>query len=209
MRKLLTLAAIIAIINLPIGCGCDTGSCDDDGGVQETTINTIFISNAWINENFSTQDVNSDYTIAAISLEVTEVDYHEVAYKRNTFGSPFINSAYALRIAPAPEPRQLLTGVSITSNEDVTSGGQTYESGSDLSELFVVNSELGQLRGISINDFIDEQNSAPFLFGSIGSQVFLKLSDKPDLAINGNIVVELSFDDGTTFRSELTIFNAE
>lgn len=207
MRKLLTLAAIIAITNLPIGCGCDTGSCDDDGGIQETTINTIFISNTWVNNDFAAQEVTSDYTIAAISLEVTEVDYHEVAQQSNHSWSPFVSVAYALRIAP--QPRQLLTGVSITSNADVTSGGQTYEAGTDLSELFVVSSVFEQFRNISVTDFIDEQNGAPFLFGSVGSQIFLKLSDKPDQAINSSMTVEMTFDDGVSFTSELSNFNAE
>lgn len=125
------------------------------------------------NEMFSNFD-NSNFEIAAVLIEIS-----------NQSGIP---DCFAF--TPLP---QVMETIILTSNADVSSGGNLYAAGEDITDLFEIH-QTGQ--SYTVAEFISAHINDPLIFHSDDQRLVLQLLNKPDEAIDQDFDILFVFDDG-------------
>lgn len=193
MKKFGSLFCLLFIINFPMAC--DDG-CGGFGGSATSILDLEALTGSYNNDVFRNK-VSTDFETAAIQVYISDL---ELLSASNYLKSPFITSAYACSPIP-PDPQEVIAGITISSPESVTFGGQEYMSGESLNALF----QVASYGNSTIEEYIAAQEDNP-LFAGLQSFFVLTLVDNPYTQISQdfNIVVELS--DGRQFDLLVTDF---
>ncbi|UXX77896.1 hypothetical protein N7E81_11005 [Reichenbachiella carrageenanivorans] len=168
----------------------------------------IFQGNGYQRNDFSTNKSTS-FNDAAINIEIYELTWLAKLYEshQSNFNFSLINQAYACS-PPEPEPTQNLTSITISSNQPITVGDITYESGDNLSDFFSIVNRYSDEEDSTIENFIIQQNESPYLFGAYGTSMTFRLNTDINIP-NQTITIQVSFDDNSKFSLKTDEFVVE
>lgn len=168
----------------------------------------------------SCKKVEVEFDCGDVETEITELSHRVGSYTASTFNnsssSDFEEAAIVINVenisiitetetscfAFAPIP-QLIETISITSADNITSGGVEFAPGQNVNELFIIHN---QAQTYSVSAFIAAQNNEPTLFHIEEDEFVLQLLNQPDVAINQVVDIQLTFDDSKIFSIEVVGF---
>lgn len=172
-------------------CGLLMNSCVEvhfSCGEIETRILELDHNVGTFSSFFFSNNSSSNFEEAAIQIEVSE-SILERECDEATF-------------TPVP---QLIESITITSSDNVRSGGVDYPAGESLNDLFSLHSRE---QSFSISDFIIAQNNDPLIFywDSRPDSFVLQFLQKPDNSISQSFNIVISFTDSDRLSVEIPIF---
>lgn len=204
MKKVIALAALVLITNMPISC-CTDSCCGETFEPQVSAITDLAATvGTYRNGTFFNEESN-DAVTTAIKIDIKDVELStKVAAVPQAPHLFFISKALACD-PPVPEPTQRIEAITITAPEPVYTMNKTFEPGSDLQELFV----LADRNHGSITQFIREQNDDLRKFGWEGDRMVLQLTDVPDSSFSQPLHIIFAFDDASIFEPGPVIFTVD
>lgn len=199
MKKIIALVVLAGIMHFPISCNCDDCGCGNDG-VRFSMISQLGSEIGNFNgRSFYPASESTDPNIAAIGIYVLETaPYEEITLHLNF---NFLNKTLACS-PELPRPGQAIKSIEIISDEAIYSGGQEYQAGETITELFL----LANKQKMRIEDFIQKQNQDFSEFGYQDDLLVFQLISVPDSAINHKLKFTFSFDDFADLQVETSIF---
>lgn len=201
MKRKIVLILVLALTNIPISCIEENCS----GFTRlEATITELSSSVGTLTSSGFSNSTSNDFNVAAIQITITDMNYSEISeLNKNRFS--IVNSAYACS-PPQPEPTQAIKSIIVTSETSVFSQGKEYLEGENLIELFKITGYFYSKDEITVNEFIERQNSDLLIFGYAGANVIFQLTDQPNSVINQTFTFLFEFSDSEKISIQTSTF---
>lgn len=207
MKRTLVLILILAITNIQISCIKDDNyGCGGGTNTTKATISELSSSVGTFTKSGFSDAISNEYDVAAIRITISSMNRSKISALHNNSFS-FINSAYACSPAE-PAPTQAIESIIITSESSVFSQGKEYPKGENLIELFKVGYSYYN-DGLTVNEFIERQNSDLWIFGYLGADAVFQLTSQPDSSINQSFTFLFEFSDSVKISIQTPTFEVK
>lgn len=184
MKKSICMLILSFILYFPISCGDDCGNVSPIsfeiqalGGEVGAFTDFVFMEQAATNF--------SDF---ALKIGITAAEQVATLERPST---GFVNRVYACS-PPQPAIANPLESILVTSDRPVYSGGEIYEEGSSLNDLFHVTNGRTEIPMDELKSYINTYNE---LFLNEGQFLIFQLIDRPDSIMNQSFQFEFIFSD--------------
>ena len=193
MKRFLSLLALLIVIHIPYACMED--ECSDFTPLEarikkvESSIGSL--------ESDSFIDVQStDFSVAAISLEITEMDFKEISeIRRVKYSSVFTSKAFACS-PPLPELAYEIIDITISGTSSIFINDQEIQPNESLNSVFKVTNH----NNIHFDEFVKTLNDNKWLFSFVGDQFTIALLQQPDQPIDQALTIKFEFSDNTSIE---------
>ena len=186
MNKLLNQKACLVLCMILLTC-CNIETEWSCGPIA-TRITELEHIVGTFNSGLFSKEVSTNFEEAAILVEISD----------------FIQEEECDEYIFEPVP-QIISSISITSSDEVLSGGESFLANENLNSLFQISH---QNQVYSIAEFINAQNQEPLIFYSDSESdgIVLQLLNQPDQYINQPFNILFSFTDSETLNIDVPIF---
>lgn len=199
MKKFISLLLLTAVIHLPYSC-INEDDCGDFTPLESRITELTTSIGSFDNDGFSNITSNS-FNTAAIKIEITEMEFQEIAAYGKAHLNLFTNQAVACS-PPVPELAYDITNISITGESEISIDGEAMTAGESLNSLF----KVPDSNDITFDTFVQNLQENKWQFGYIGAEFTLVLVNQPDEPLDQRFKIRFDFSDGTFIEVETDNF---